>query len=188
MAAQPTRLMPTAVRRLALAAHLTASVGWIGAVVAYLALDLTVATSRDLAVTRAAWMAMWMLTASVLIPLALASLVTGLVMALGTRWGLVRHWWVVISLLLTVGATGVLLSEAGVIAERAAMAADPRTSAEHLLAMPSTLPHSLGGLGVLLAILVLNVYKPQGLTPFGWRVLQDARSRHDRRRELGRTA
>ncbi len=98
-------------------------------------------------------------------------------MALGTKWGLIRHWWVLISLLLTVGATGVLLSEARAIGHGAALATDPPTTPSQILALPSTLPHSIGGLGVLLAIQVLNVLKPQGLTPYGWRKLQQERRR-----------
>jgi len=167
-------IMPPAVRKFALAIHLTTSVGWIGAVVGYLALDVTVAISGDPSAVRAAWIAMDLVVSWAIVPMAFASLVTGLVMALGTRWGLFRHWWVLISFLLTVGATGVLLSETRVIADGAAMAADPATSADALLALPGTLPHSVGGLVVLLAVQVLNVYKPNGLTPYGWRKLQEA--------------
>lgn len=174
--------MPPTLRKLALAVHLTASVGWIGAVVGYLALDLSVTTSDDASVVRAAWIGMGLLAGWAIVPLALASLATGLVMALGTKWGLVRHWWVLISFLLTVGATGVLLSETRVISSSAAMAADPRTSTDQLLALPSTLPHSVGGLTVLLVVQVMNVYKPQGLTPYGWRKQQENRGRRDRRR------
>jgi hypothetical protein len=170
-------LMTPWLRRLALAVHLTCSVGWIGAVAAYLTLDLTVAVSDDAAAVRGAWLAMDRVASSVIVPLALASLVTGLVMALGTKWGLFRHWWVVVSLVLTTGATLVLLSEAGVIGRAAGIAADPMTSVEALLALPPTLVHSVGGLVVLLVIQVLNVYKPHGLTPYGWRKQQGERRR-----------
>jgi hypothetical protein len=132
-------------------------------------LDVTVATSQDLQTVRSAWIAMGQVAKLAIVPLAVASLVTGLVMALGTKWGLFRHWWVVISLLLTSGATLVLLSEATVIGNSAAIAADPTTAAAEILALPSTLPHSVGGLAVLLTIQVLNIYKPQGLTAYGWR-------------------
>ena len=100
-------------------------------------------------------------------------------MALGTKWGLFRHWWVLIYSLLTVGATGVLLSETRVIADSTSLAADSSTTTDQLLALPSILPHSVGGLVVLLAVQVLNIYKPQGLTPYGWRKLQEERGRRD---------
>lgn len=102
--------------------------------------------------------------------------VTGLVMSLGTTWGLFRHYWVLISLVLTVIATAVLLVETRTISSLGEMAADPTTSAEHLRAMPSTLVHSVGGTVVLLVVLVLNMYKPQGLTRYGWRKLQAERA------------
>ncbi len=163
-------------RKLALAAHLACSVGWIGAVVAYLTLDLTVATSEDADAVRAAWQAMALVIRWAVVPLALASLLTGLVMALGTKWGLFRHWWVLISFVLTVLAILVLLAEAGVVSRSAAVAASA-TSVGELRALPPTLPHSVGGLLVLLLIQVLNVYKPQGLTPYGWRKQKEERRR-----------
>jgi hypothetical protein len=174
-------IMPPGLRKLALAVHLTCSVGWLGAVVTYLALDLTVSTSQDPQLVRAVWIAMGVVTSSTIVPLALASLLTGLVMSLGTKWGLFRHWWVLISLLLTVVATVVLLSEAGLIGRLAAIAADPTTSETQLLALPGTLLHSIGGLLVLVVVQVLNVYKPPGLTPYGWRKQQDERRRHQLR-------
>lgn len=164
-------------RKLALAIHLSASVGWIGAVAAYLTLDVVVASAGDPAAVRSAWLGMERIVSWAIVPLAFASLVTGLVMALGTKWGLVRHWWVLISFLLTLGATGVLMSETSVIAQSAAIAADPATPSDELLAIPSTLPHSVGGLVVLLVVQVLNVYKPQGLTPYGWRMIKQERKR-----------
>jgi hypothetical protein len=173
--------MPPAIRKLALATHLSVSVGWLGAVVAYLVLDLTVTISQDPQVVRSAWIAMGLVISSAIVPLALASLITGLVMALGTKWGLFRHWWVLSSLLLTIVATGVLLSELGVVTRLAAIAADPRTPDEDLLALPPTLLHSVGGLAVLLVVQVLNVYKPPGLTPYGWRRQQAERLRYELR-------
>ena len=173
-------VLPAPLRKLALAVHLTCSVGWIGAIVAYLALDLTVATSEDADAVRAAWLAMALVIWWAIVPLALAALLTGVVMALGTKWGLFRHWWVLISFLLTVLATLVLLSEAGVITRSAAVAAASTTSVEELRALPPTLPHSVGGFLVLLLIQVLNVYKPQGLTPYGWRKQQEERRRLER--------
>lgn len=173
-------IMPPRVRKFALATHLTCSVGWVGAVAAYLALDVSVVVSEDPDDVRAAWIAMDLVASRIIVPLALASVVTGLVMSLGTRWGLFRHWWVLISFLLTVAATVVLLFEVAVISHMAAVAGDPRTSSDELLALPGTLPHSIGGLLVLLVVQVLNVYKPQGVTPYGWRRQQEERMAHPR--------
>ena len=169
--------MAPPVRKLVLAIHLSCSVGWLGAVAAYLVLDLTVASSGDAGLVRSSWVAMGMVVSRAIVPLALASLITGLVISLGTKWGLFRHWWVLISLGLTILATLVLLSESGVVTQFAAMAGDATTTDTAVLAFPPTLLHSVGGLAVLLVVQMLNVYKPQGVTPYGWRKQQEERRR-----------
>ena len=156
-------------RKLALAAHIASSVGWIGAVAGYIALDVAAATGRDAQTLRAAYLAMGSIASYVIIPLALASLLTGLLMSLGTKWGLFRHYWVLISLLLTIVAIVVLLAETQTIGYLAEMAADPTASRDDLRALGSTLVHSVGGTVVLVVILALNVYKPRGMTRHGWR-------------------
>jgi hypothetical protein len=95
--------------------------------------------------------------------------------SLGTKWGLFRHYWVLISLVLTTLATVVLLVETQTIGALAEMAADPTMSGDDLRALPSTLGHSVGGTVVLLVILVLNIYKPRGMTRYGWRKQQEQR-------------
>ena len=161
--------MSPGLRKFALAVHVLCSVGWLGAVAAYIVLDVTAATSQDAQAVRAAYLAMEWIAWYVIVPLAFAALITGLVMSLGTPWGLFRHYWVVISLMLTIFATVVLLVETQTISHSADIAADPITSGDDLRALGSTLGHSIGGTVVLLVILVLNVYKPRGLTPYGWR-------------------
>ena len=156
-------------RKFALAVHIMVAVGWIGAVAGYIALDVVAATGEDARTLRAAYLAMDLIAWYVIVPLALASLLTGLVMSLGTKWGLFRYYWVLISLLLTVIATVVLLVETQAISYYTGIAADPTTSGDDLRALGSTLVHSVGGTVVLLVILVLNVYKPRGMTRYGWR-------------------
>src|SRR5918992_4622028 len=95
-------------RRFVFTAHIVSSVGWIGAVVAYLALVVAALTSEDAERVRAAFLAMELLY-FVLVPLALAALLTGVVQALGTTWGLFRHYWVIFKLVLTIVATLVLV-------------------------------------------------------------------------------
>lgn len=170
---QMTYTFSPRLRTFALTTHIIVSVGWIGAVVAYLALDVTVATSQDEASLRAAYLGMRVIAWYAIVPLAVASTVTGLVMALGTRWGLFRHYWVLISLMLTVLALAVLLVELGTIDQLARTASDPSTSRSELRSLGSTLPHSGGGLVLLIVITTLNVSKPRGVTPYGWRKLQE---------------
>ncbi len=174
-------IMTSRLRKFALAAHITLAVGWIGAVAGYIALDVAAATSQDAQTLRAAYLAMEVIAWYVIVPLALASLLSGLVMSVGTKWGLFRHYWVLISLLLTIIATVVLVVETQTISHFADIAADPTTSSDDLGALGSTLVHSAGGTVVLLVILVLNVYKPRGMTRYGWRKQQEER----RNKEFG---
>jgi hypothetical protein len=163
--------MPPGLRKLALTVHLTSSLGWIGAVVAYLALGVA-ATNGDEPTARAAWIAMEVAGWSAIVPLALVSLLTGLVMALGTPWGLFRHYWVVISLGLTVFAVAVLLAHMPTVSALAELARGPGPAGRG-----GDLFHAGAGLLVLLSVAVLNVYKPRGLTPYGWRKQQEERAR-----------
>src|ERR671919_1195749 len=156
-------------RKLVLALHLAVTGGWIGAVAAYLLFDVMVAGASDVDTLRGAYLAMDLILTSAIAPLALASVLTGVIVALGTRWGLFRHYWVVISLLLTLFATVVLLRETQVVRELADVARDPRSTARDLRGLGSTLVHSVGGTAILLVILVLNVFKPRGLTRYGRR-------------------
>ncbi len=169
-------------RNFVLIIHLASSLGWVGAVVAYVALGVGATGSHDPQIARAAWIAMELLGWYVIVPLALAALVTGLVISLGTAWGLFRHYWVLISLGLTVLATAVLLLHMPSVSSSAAMA---RSAADSQLPqLGGDLAHAVGGLVVLLVITVLNVYKPQGLTPYGWRKQQEARARVARKGSL----
>ena len=96
-------------RKLALTAHVSASVGWIGAVAGFLVLAIAGVTSKDAQTVRAAYLAMDLIAWFVIVPLAFASLITGLSQSLGTTWGVFRHYWVVAKLGLTVFATIILL-------------------------------------------------------------------------------
>jgi ABC-type anion transport system duplicated permease subunit len=78
--------MSPGVRKFALALHLTLSAGWIGAVAAYLALDVASATSQDTQTLRAAYLGMESIVTYVIVPSAFAWLLTGLAMSLGTNW------------------------------------------------------------------------------------------------------
>jgi len=171
-------IMPPRLRKIMLTAHLTVSIGWIGAVVAYLALVLTAMTNQDAQLLRAAWLAMELTGWFAIVPLALASLLTGLVMSLGTKWGLFQHYWVLISLVLTIFATGVLLEHMQTVNLFAGMAAQtPNGDISELRGgLWGELLHAGVGLLVLLVIEVLNMYKPRGMTLYGWRKQHEQRT------------
>jgi hypothetical protein len=158
-------IMPPRLRKTVLVVHVATSVGWLGALAGYLVLDITTAARADVATVRGAYVAMDLVVRYAIVPLAVASVLVGLVNALGTQWGLVRHYWVLVKLVLTVVAAGVLLLEAGSVhylAELAKSSPDPRQ-------LSSTLAHSIGGSIILITALILSVVKPRGLTGYGWR-------------------
>jgi len=170
--------MTPGLRKFALTVHLTLSVGWIGAVAAYLALGVAAVTSQDTQTVRAAWIAMELTGWFVIVPLALAALFTGIVMSLGTPWGLFRHYWVMISLVLTILSTAVLLLHMPDVSSLANVARE--ADGADLAGLGGDLLHPGVGLLVLLGITALNVYKPRGMTRYGWcKEQEERRKRHE---------
>jgi hypothetical protein len=135
-------------------------------------------TSPDVQTLRAAWIGMDLMGRYIIVPSALISLLTGLVMSLGTKWGLFRHYWVIISLVLTIIAVVVLLGNMQTVSFFASIAAEMDSADIGALrdGLQSELLHGGIGLVVLLMIQVLNVYKPRGVTPYGWRKQQEQRA------------
>ena len=154
-------------RKALLALHLLFSCGWVGMLIGYLALGIAATASSDPETVRAAWVAMELTGWLVLVPLAVGSLLTGTLLALGTRWGLLRYYWVVFAFVLTLVCTVVLVLHMPVVSATASVA---RTATpEDLQSLGGDLLHPAAGLVLLLMVLVLNVYKPPGLTRYGWR-------------------
>ncbi len=169
--------MTPRLRKFALTAHVTSSVGWLGAVAAFLALAVAGLTSQDAQMVRAAYLAMELTGWFVLVPLSLASLLTGLVQSLGTTWGLFRHYWVLAKLLITVLATIVLLIYMQTQFYLAGVAAETTLSGGDLSGLrdPSPVLHAVLALLLLLVATVLAVYKPRGMTRYGQRKQREQR-------------
>ncbi|MDQ3933676.1 MAG: hypothetical protein M3340_03490 [Actinomycetota bacterium] len=161
-------------RRVVLAVHVIAAVGWIGAACAYLSLTVAAATSASDDTVRAAFIAMELVYFA-LIPLAATALVSGIAQALGTNWGLLRHYWVVAKLVLTLVAFGVMVNHRGEVSSHAdhvrhAPGADlPGGAATH------GVNHAGVGVLILLVAATLGLYKPRGLTRYGRRKLRAER-------------
>src|SRR6266849_1966188 len=148
-------------RKFALTAHVTCSVGVLGAIAAFVVLVVAGLTSQDAQTVRAAYLSMLFIAQFVIIPLAFASLLTGLIQSLGTPWGLFRHYWVSAKLLLTVFATIVLLIKMELISYAARLAAETTLSRADLRAVGIELVvHATGGLLLLLVPAALSIYKP----------------------------
>jgi len=163
-------IMAPALRKFVLSAHLVSGLGWVGALAAFLALAIVGLASRDVQLARAAYLASDLITRFVIVPLALVSLLTGLVQALGTPWGLIRHYWVLFKLVIVVTATFMLLMKTGPIGYMASVAAGATFSGADLPGLRfSILGHAVGGLLVLVWAALLGIYKPRGITRFGRR-------------------
>lgn len=158
------------VRKLALTAHVTSSVGWLGAVASFLALAIAGLVGNDTEVVRSAYVATQLTTWAVIVPLAFASGVTGLIVALGTPWGLLQHYWVFVKFVLTILATVLLLLHTQPIGRLAAVAREGAVIGADIRGLQVQLVGDAGA--ALLALLVnvtLSIYKPQGLTSYGRR-------------------
>jgi hypothetical protein len=168
--------MTPATRKLALTVHVVTSVGWLGAVAAFLALAVAGLTSSDPQRVRAVYLAMELLGWFVIVPASWASLLSGLIQSLGTEWGLFRHHWIVIKLVLNVLAGGVLLLHMGPIGEAARAAAGPAPSIADLHgARVQLVGDAIAALAVLAVATALSVIKPRGVTRYG--ASQRARAR-----------
>lgn len=163
-------------RRFTYTAHLTASVGWLGAVLVFIAIASIGLSSRDERIVRGAYLIMAPAAWLVLVPLAHASLVSGIALSLGTPWGLIRHYWVALKLGITVFATVILMIYMGTFKQMAGVAADPIVEMG-LVRNPSPLVHASLALVLLIAATVLAVYKPFCVTPYGERTLGRTRLR-----------
>jgi hypothetical protein len=163
-------MMATCVRKFVLTAHVSFSVGWLGAVAAYLAPAFVGLTSHDGEMARAAYLTMNLIVQSIILPLSLASLLTGLVLSLGSEWGLFRYYWISIKFFLTITAVTILVLHMPTVSAMSRTVAEMTLSSVSFAALRvQLLIHAAGGLLVLFATTTLSVYKPWAKTPYGRR-------------------
>lgn len=161
-------LMTPRLRKVAFLAHVLFSLGWMGAVVAYLALAMSGLRTQDPAMARSAYLSMERIGWCVIVPFSLAALLSGLVQSLGTEWGVFRHYWIAAKFLMTSVSSGILLVHMRAVGQMAGFARRAVLSTEDFGDLRLSLTvHAAGGLLVLLALMALSVYKPWGLTPYG---------------------
>ena len=151
-------------RHAVLVLHIVSAVGWIGVDLALIPLVLTGLTTDDGPTAAAAYRAVAILVPWTVPALSLLILTTGILLGLGTKWGLVRYWWVavklVISLILTMlvfvallpGVLSPEVSDATTGDEVRAAFADPA-----MFLYPPVVSSLM-----LLAAVVLSVTKPWG--------------------------
>jgi hypothetical protein len=165
-AEQPGKLSPWW-RKLLLTVHLALSVGVIGADLSMITLGITGLMSGSAELIRASYLAMEMLADSILLPLAFAALLTGILLALGTPWGLTRYYWVLTKFVLTIAAVTALvfvlrprISQAAANVLQVSLADLAVNGIGQVGVVVTAGP--TGALLVLLTATILAVYKPWG--------------------------
>jgi hypothetical protein len=153
--------LPRRVRKIWLVLHVVSSVGWLGVEVALLALGLTGLTADDPLTVRAMWTAAASLADTLLMPASVLTVLTGVVLGMGTKWGLAKYYWVfvklVIGLLLFVASAFTLNDNLQTAADLAA-ASHPYSGGEAI-----SLAGMMSVIGLLgLTAAVLSITKPWG--------------------------
>lgn len=153
--------------KLLLAAHILVSGVWLGIAAAKLVLAVAAPTTGDPRVSGALYSAMEVVNVA-FPPAAVATLVTGVLLSLGTKWSLLRHYWVAIKLALTVGVivTGVALVDR-LIQQSVAATSGQAVSDGTMLSIASAPTRLLIYLSVAHVLMlgvatVISVYKPWG--------------------------
>lgn len=158
-AEQPRFRLRGRAHKLALTAHILTSVGWFGIAVAVAVGAITAASTSDPSLSRALYRAVE-ITPWLSIPVGLTAVATGVVLSLGTRFGLIRHWWVVAKIAISLA---VIVTDAVVVAQLAhdaVLSGGATDTVYH-----GTIAHVV----VLTIATVLSVFKPRGRTPWGRR-------------------
>jgi hypothetical protein len=166
-------------RRASLVVHVAASAGWLGLTLGLLALGVTAATTGSAVTVEASVRAMKLFADWLLLPLAFLTLLSGLLLSLGTPWGLARHRWVWTKFWLTLATTTatVLALRPGVNTAVLAVAAGrPLPDAGDVLFGPVV------SLSAYLFMTVISVLKPWGLTRRGRKLRAAATPVRDARR------
>jgi hypothetical protein len=148
-------------RKSLLAVHIASSVALLGTSTGLLITAVRAATRSETEQAHTLYELMRLLTHSLGIPFSFIALITGALLGLSSKWGLVRYWWVAAKLALLVAtiATGALLTGPSIdtmldISGSAGHGDDSATW---------TLAAAVGAqIGMVLAATVLAVFKPGG--------------------------
>jgi len=164
--ARPWRLSARA-RKATLVVHLVSGVGWLGVDAVLLVLSLTAFTSDDPVTVAACYRAMGFFVVPALLTAGLLCLGSGVLLGLGTRYGLLRYWWVAVKLGINVVLTSLVpillwprVDEAAALARENPTGLD--TASLGRLPVDLLFPPLVSGTALIVAI-VLAVYKPWGL-------------------------
>lgn len=132
---------------MSLTTHVTSSEGWLGTAAAFQALAIAAVKSQQADAVRGFYLAIELIGWYVILPFCVASLVSGVVMSLGTPWGLFRHYWVLMRFLITIAAALILFGFTQTLSSLGHLATHPAASMGDLGNLKqSPVLHSGGGL------------------------------------------
>ena len=162
-------------RKVVLLFHVLTSVSWIGVDLVMGVLAFTGLTSDDPRTLATVYTALELFCIPLLLTLGLLSLSSGVLLGLGTRFGVLRYWWVVVKLLVTVALVVLVL-----VLLRPTLLEGAAESAVVDATLPDRLLQVRRGMlfppvvstATLVFLTWLAVYKPWGTTPRGRRFLR----------------
>jgi hypothetical protein len=164
----PQFTMSSSLRKWVLVAHVATSVGAAGAVAAFLALSITGSVTMNSWLARACFVANAVIAQYVILPLVVSAIAIGMLQALTTPWGLIRHYWILVKLYMTIAIWLVLLIQLKNISDLAAALLAGNDAIQGIESLKqSLLIHAVAGLASLVAIVAISVVKPRGLTAYG---------------------
>lgn len=164
-------ILSPSLRKLVLTIHVITTMGWLGSAAAYIPIAAYVLSNQDADMLRSSIQIMSLVANYIVVPVAFASLLTGVALSLGTRWGLFRHYWIFFKLLFTVLAVFMLVAYIQELSHAASIASKSALSNADISILKDSIHivHPSGGLLIVLVVTVLSVYKPKGMTRYGWR-------------------
>ena len=153
-------------RKAALVAHVVASGAWLGAVAANLFLGISAVVTGQDGLADAHYAVMDRLVNNFMPATAIATLATGLILSFGTKWGLLRHYWVLAKVALGIATVvvGVAVIDGQIQETIAVRAAEGSANASALL-----LPAIAATPTMLVIATTLAITKPWGRTTLGRR-------------------
>jgi len=160
---ESTRRLGVRTRRAVLITHIASAGAWLGIDVAMAVVVVTAMTTDDVATRVFCLQALEVFTVWPLLVSGLVCLLSGVVLGLGSKWGVVRYWWVSVKLVLNLLLTALVLialrpEVTGLAAQaRRWVAGEPVTFDLSNLIYPPTVSPAL-----LLVAMTLSVVKPWG--------------------------
>ncbi|MEU8923308.1 DUF2269 domain-containing protein [Kitasatospora sp. NPDC048545] len=163
------RLSPRA-RKPLVVLHVVASVSWLALMLCLLTLAVTALTTGDADRLRTAYRAMGMLGDALVLPLSLLTFLSGVVLGLGTSWGLFRYYWVSTKFWLTLAAMAASIFALTARLHDAVRAVDahptgPIRTEDLGFVRYNTVIVPAVALSLYLFNVILSVYKPWGRRP-----------------------